>query len=107
VVRSDGSREILQGGGTVIGMGGVIPFEEGETTLRTGDRLYIYTDGITEHANSAAEFFGEERLSGHLVELKDFPLRIACTRVVELLHGFSEGHPMEDDVTLLGIEYLS
>jgi sigma-B regulation protein RsbU (phosphoserine phosphatase) len=107
VVRSDGSREILQGGGTVIGMGGVIPFEEGETTLRTGDRLFLYTDGITEHANSAAEFFGEERLSGHLVELKDFPLRIACTRVVELLHGFSEGHPMEDDVTLLGIEYLS
>lgn len=107
VVRADGSREILQRGGTVIGMGGVIPFEEGEITLRVGDRLFLYTDGVTEHTNGAAELFGEERFSGHLVELQKTSLNIACASMVELLHGFGKGRPLEDDVTLLGIEYLS
>lgn len=107
VVRADGSREILHQGGTVIGMGGVVPFEEGEFFLGAGDRLFIYTDGVTEHANGAEELFGEERFSGHLVELQATPLNIACARVIELLHGFGKGRPLEDDVTLLGIEYLS
>jgi sigma-B regulation protein RsbU (phosphoserine phosphatase) len=107
VLRADGSREILRQGGTVIGMGGVIPFEEGELTLGAGDRLFIYTDGITEHANGEAEFFGEERFSGHLAELQEIPLNVACARVIELLHGFGMERPLEDDVTLLGIEYRS
>lgn len=107
VVRADGSREILRQGGTVIGMGGVVPFEEGETTLGAGDRLFLYTDGITEHANGDAELFGDERFSGHLAELQEIPLNVACARMIELLHGFGKGRPLEDDVTLLGIEYLS
>lgn len=107
VVRADGSREILRQGGTVIGMGGVVPFEEGETTLGAGDRLFLYTDGITEHADGDAELFGDERFSGHLAELQEIPLNVACARMIELLHGFGKGRPLEDDVTLLGIEYLS
>jgi sigma-B regulation protein RsbU (phosphoserine phosphatase) len=107
VVRADGSRETLNRGGTVIGMGGAIPFEEGEITLRAGDRLFIYTDGVTEHTNSAAEFFGEERFSRHLAELQEIPLNSACAKVIDLLQGFGKEHPLEDDVTLLGIEYLN
>jgi phosphoserine phosphatase RsbU/P len=107
LLRADGSREILNQGGTVIGMGGVIPFEEGEVTLRAGDRLFLYTDGVVEQVNTASELFGEERFSGHLAELRESPLNIVCARVIELLHGFSGGRPLEDDVTLLGIEYRS
>lgn len=107
VVRADGRAEILRQGGTVIGMGGVIPFEEGETTLRTGDRLFVYTDGVIEHENGAAELFGEKRFSGQLAGLREIPLDIACTQAIDGLHDFGRGRPLEDDVTLLGIEYLS
>jgi len=106
VVRADGSREVLQRGGTVIGMGGVVPFEEGETTLCAGDRLFLYTDGVTEHADGTTELFGEERFSGHLVDLREVPLHGVCSRMIELLQGFGREKPLEDDVTLLGIEYL-
>jgi hypothetical protein len=34
-------------------------------------------------------------------------LNSACARVIDLLHGFGKERPLEDDVTLLGIEYLS
>ncbi len=107
VVRADGSAELLRRGGTVIGMGGVLPFEEGETTLHTGDRLFIYTDGVLEHDNGAAELFGEERFSCELTGLQQMPLNSACSRVIEVLHDFGRGRPLQDDVTLLGIECLS
>jgi len=107
LLRANGSWEILGKGGTVIGMGGAVPFEEGETTLNRGDRLFVYTDGITEHANSAAEPFGEDRFSAHLLELKEVPLLKACSQLIEGLQGFGMGRPLQDDVTLLGIEYQS
>jgi len=107
LLRADGSWEVLREGGTVIGMGGVIPFEEGTTSLNRGDRLFVYTDGITEHANACAELFGEDRFSEHLLELKEVPLLNACTQLIEGLQGFGSGRPLQDDVTLLGIEYLS
>jgi sigma-B regulation protein RsbU (phosphoserine phosphatase) len=106
LVRADGRCEALSRGGTVIGLGGVVPFEEGEAVLEAGDRLYLYTDGVTEHANGASELYGEERLALQLARLQAFPLGEVCERVVDSLHAFGQGRSLEDDVTLLGIEYL-
>ena len=52
----------LEEGGTVIGVFPEAVFEQGEISLEAGDRLVLYTDGITEAENAAGEQFGEERL---------------------------------------------
>lgn len=106
LVRKNGSLEFLREGGTIIGMGGVTPFAEGEAALSPGDRLYLYSDGIPDYMNAAGKFFGEERFFQKLVDLKETPLDVACEKVIENLYAFGKGSPLQDDVTLLTIEYL-
>lgn len=52
VFRRDGRIEKLKRGGTVIGLGGILPFEQQNETLYKGDRLLLYTDGVTDFMNS-------------------------------------------------------
>jgi sigma-B regulation protein RsbU (phosphoserine phosphatase) len=55
--------ELLKKGGPSIGMGDLnfiddrkIEFEEGRLTIKPGDKLFIYTDGIVEYQNYNEEF---------------------------------------------------
>lgn len=106
LLRRAGAPEILPDGGGLIGMGVGGPFLERRVKLATGDRLYLYSDGITEACNQQGEFFGLPRLLDLLERLRTTPLDEVCGRVIEALHRFGENEPRQDDVTLLGIEYL-
>lgn len=52
----------LDEGGPVIGAFQGSPFAQGEVQLRSGDKLLMYTDGVTEARNTSGEEFGEDRL---------------------------------------------
>lgn len=105
VVRRDGTSEVLSAGGTIIGLGSAMPFEEGDVTLRPGDRVYLYTDGIIEHENRNGEMFGEERLAADLRAGCEVPLHAVCERVMESMRQFGDGERPQDDVTLVAIEF--
>src|SRR4029077_16700706 len=62
VVRSDGSHERLRDGGTVLGVFASRTYEMGSAQLSAGDRVILFTDGVTEACNFAGEEFGEARL---------------------------------------------
>jgi sigma-B regulation protein RsbU (phosphoserine phosphatase) len=49
LLRKKGGVELLEEGGTIIGFGGRIPFEEEKKLLEKGDKMILYTDGITEY----------------------------------------------------------
>jgi sigma-B regulation protein RsbU (phosphoserine phosphatase) len=105
LLRADGSLETLDEGGGLIGVGGLGAFNEGEMSMRPGDRLYLYSDGITEHSNGPFELFGEGRFFRKLQELKKRDLDLVCEKMIEALHAFGRARPIKDDITLLGIEY--
>lgn len=105
LVRADGGSEPLRRGGPVIGMGNIIPFEEGELVLAPGDRLFLYSDGITEYMDPTGAFYGEERLFRKLSSQRKRSLDPACGRLIEDLYAFGRGSAIRDDVTLLGIEF--
>jgi sigma-B regulation protein RsbU (phosphoserine phosphatase) len=63
LLRGDGSVERLDAGGPVIGMFPEIGYEQSVIELREGDRLALFTDGVTELHDAAGEEFGEERLT--------------------------------------------
>jgi sigma-B regulation protein RsbU (phosphoserine phosphatase) len=67
-IRGNGEMDLLDKGGTIIGMGGLLPFEEGKKQVHPGDKLLIYTDGIVEYQNKDGEFYGDDRffLAGFL-----------------------------------------
>ncbi len=78
-------------------------------TLEPGDSLFLYTDGVTEAADTKNELFGEERLAAALKAAKttsNSPSAInSVVRMV--LSAFVEGTPQADDITLLTVRYLA
>ncbi len=105
LVRATGKTELLRIGGTMVGMGGVMAFEEGTVALEPGDKLFVYTDGITEHRNEEKDFFGEQRLYDEITGLRTRPVEKIVERVMDAVMTFSRRKP-RDDVSLLGFEYL-
>jgi sigma-B regulation protein RsbU (phosphoserine phosphatase) len=105
LLRSDGTLELLDKGGTIIGMGGVLPFEEGQKKAEPGDKLVIYTDGIVEYQDRQGGFYGDERFHEELRRLRDRPISEVVDGVVDSIMDYGDHHPPRDDVTLLGIEF--
>jgi serine phosphatase RsbU (regulator of sigma subunit)/DNA-binding phage protein len=103
LLRQDGSEERLATGGTVVGLFPEWDYQEAEVKLTGGDRLVLFTDGVTEAVNGAGEEFGEERLVAVVKRESNgsaSQLQRAITRAVtEHCSG-----TFQDDVTLLVVQ---
>ena len=104
--RADGSFEYLKtrAGFVLAGMEGV-RYRVGEITLGEGDRLFLYTDGVTEATNTENKLYGEQRLL-------DFMNANSGTKASELLpelkaniDEFVGQAPQFDDITMLMFDY--
>jgi sigma-B regulation protein RsbU (phosphoserine phosphatase) len=104
LVRGDGQIESLNRGGTIIGLGGGVPFDEGEIELHPSDRVFLYTDGVFERENAAEEAFGQDRVAHELYAARGDSLPVACERLTRQLNVFARGAPPTDDITLCGLE---
>jgi phosphoserine phosphatase RsbU/P len=97
--------QILDRGGLPISLGA--DYEQYNATLKAGGRLYLYSDGITEAMNPAREMFGQQRLLESLEQFANRPLPTSVSQLVEHVHGWREGAPMSDDVSILALECLT
>jgi len=70
-----------------------------ERSLRPGDTLAVYTDGITESFNAAGEEFGEDRLVDALRRHRHLPAQDIISAVVDEVRRFSV-EEQHDDITL-------
>jgi serine phosphatase RsbU (regulator of sigma subunit) len=100
--RADGSMEALSGaGGLVLGaMPGVV-FPEHAVQLLPGDRLVLYTDGVTEAFNSAEEAYGVERLVEEIRAHGAGPAAPLVERICRSVETFVGSVPQSDDITLI------
>jgi phosphoserine phosphatase RsbU/P len=105
LLHRDGSLRLLDVGGPIIGLEGIMPFREEELELRRGDKIIFYTDGVLEHRNEQGEFYGKQRLHGILKELKDLPVDALLTELLDSVMEFGNHMKLRDDVSLLGIEF--
>lgn len=100
--RADGSIEALTGaGGLVLGAMPGVEFPEHAVELRTGDRLVLYTDGVTEAFNAADEPYGEERLRGEVRAHGAGTAAGLIERICGSVAAFAGGAPQSDDITLI------
>jgi sigma-B regulation protein RsbU (phosphoserine phosphatase) len=100
VVHADGSHERLQEGGGVLGVFEEQRFGLGTVQLAPGDRVVLFTDGVTEACNSDGQEFGEKRLLTLLEERRALPATALREEIAAAIHEFSNGH-LTDDATLL------
>jgi serine phosphatase RsbU (regulator of sigma subunit) len=107
VGRRGGGDLLLDQGGLVLGIMEAVEYGEESIQLETGDRLVLYTDGITEAANAEQELFGEERLREVLRSLpSEVPARQVADRIFEALGEFLGGMEARDDQTLMVIRMV-
>ena len=90
----------LESGGPVIGMLRDSEYREGVVTLRPGDMLVAYTDGLCETANAAGEEWGWPRFQETLEACADVQARDIVEGVLECAEVFAGGAPQRDDMTL-------
>jgi sigma-B regulation protein RsbU (phosphoserine phosphatase) len=62
VVNADSKCTRLDAGGSVLGAFADLDYAQGEIQLNAGDRVLLFTDGLSEAADENKEQFGEQRL---------------------------------------------
>src|ERR1700730_3052400 len=100
VMHQDGSHHRLQEGGGVLGIFPNQSFALGTIRLEPGDRLVLFTDGVTEAGNTEGEEFGEERLVRLLNENRGASAKEIEKKILGAAAEFSRRN-WQDDATLL------
>jgi len=101
VRRADGSVEALGGaGGLVLGAMPGVHFPDHKFQLLPGDRLVLYTDGVTEAFNPADEAYGEERLIAEVKAHGNGAAAALVERICTSVTLFAGTAPQSDDITL-------
>jgi sigma-B regulation protein RsbU (phosphoserine phosphatase) len=100
LLHRDGSHERLQAGGGVLGVFPHQAFAAENVSLAPGDRLLLFTDGVTEAYDAEGEEFGEARLLQLMEENSGLSAPAMQGLILGAAAEFSRGH-WHDDATLL------
>ncbi len=100
LLRRDGSLLRLTKGGAVLGVFRDGHYQEAEVDLTSGDRLFLFTDGVTELTHLEGDEFGENRLIELLRENLHLGAAELQQKVMNAIVEFSGGE-FQDDATML------
>ena len=100
LLRANGELELLTEGGLLLGVLADAEYGCGSCVLGKGDTLLVYSDGITESRNGAAEEFGNARLEKHLRESQADSADAALFSVLGAVQDFAATRSLADDVSL-------
>lgn len=95
----------LDTNGFFIGLSIESNYEEKTLSVEPGDRLLLYTDGITEIKNMQGEEFGENKLAKIMVENVDIKGDDFCNLLFEEIMSYAPHENIVDDIAFLNIEF--
>ena len=102
LARADGTIVRLEEGGPAISrLFRDTPYVECEVPLAPGDRIVLFTDGVSEAANAAGQF-GEERIEELVLAMPEASAERLQQTIVNAAVSFAEGE-VEDDLTLVAV----
>lgn len=82
------------------GMDG-LPFTEHTITLEKGDRLLVYTDGVTEATDANEKLFGDDRLLAAMKGTEKMTAPETCKALRKSIDEFVGDAEQFDDITML------
>jgi serine phosphatase RsbU (regulator of sigma subunit) len=100
LTRQDGTQVRLEEGGLIVGAFQEAAYGQGQIDLRPGDRLVMFTDGVTEAANEEEEEFGEKRLAEACRRGRQLSAEALERSLFDIVTEFCGGE-FEDDATVL------
>ncbi|WCL48544.1 SpoIIE family protein phosphatase [Leptospira sp. GIMC2001] len=100
-----GETSYLEGEGTFLGM---FPeasdfYEDQHVFLEPGDKIFLYTDGLTEAENDDGEPFGDDKLLELVSQTRDMDIEAAVEFITAKHKDFIMGTDQKDDITIFGI----
>lgn len=98
---------LLKGGGPFVGLDQAELVDEQQIELKPGDRIYLYSDGITERRSQDGGFFGEKLLMESLARENQQPLQKQTDAVIADNDTYGAPLPPQDDITLVGLEIVA
>jgi sigma-B regulation protein RsbU (phosphoserine phosphatase) len=104
LIKKDGESRILGIGGMPVGLWPELEFDCFEAAIDPGDRLLLYSDGVTECMNAQGEAFGEDRLLTCLGSWATRPLDAMLGGLLMEIRKWRGTAEFGDDVSLLAIE---
>lgn len=106
ICKKDGSYEPykIRAGFVLAGMEGM-RYKCGTMQLSPGDRLFQYTDGVTEATDKDGRLYGMSRLGEILAQNAALPPTELLVKVKEDIDAFVGDAPQFDDITMLCLEY--
>ncbi len=104
LLRADGSWEFLAGEGVFLGMFPNEVYTDQTCQLQPGDRLFFYTDGITEAMNDEGDSFGLSRILSLAEHHKQASIEVLETAIFTAVADFCGEKGAHDDQTLVILE---
>lgn len=91
-------------GFVLTGMEG-LKYEARKTILRPGDKMLLYTDGVTEANDPDGNLFGEDRLHAYVNSVNEKPLQDILSGIRSDIDAFAKEAEQFDDITMVGLCY--
>lgn len=82
-----------------------IHYRQAALQMMPNDKIYLYTDGVTEATNTSYELYGDERLLSFLNAHSDSSGKTLLTAIRNDINSFAGDAEQFDDITMLHLEY--
>lgn len=94
----------LDSDGLVLGVRREVDFEEKSVALDAGDRVLLYTDGVTEAENPQGAFFGFDRLCILFSTFRNLPPEALIEMLLSEVRAFCGDAPLRDDISMVMLQ---
>jgi serine phosphatase RsbU (regulator of sigma subunit)/anti-sigma regulatory factor (Ser/Thr protein kinase) len=105
LVTDTGARFITDRHGPFVGPVAGSTYDVGELTLQPGERLVVYSDGVTEAMDPDEALFGEDRLNAEAMRSRGMDVENATTELIRQTLRWEQGD-RSDDVTVLMLDFV-
>jgi two-component system, sensor histidine kinase ChiS len=90
--------------GRILGFDFESKYETIEFSLQSGDRIFLYTDGVTDVINKNEEIIGEENIYNLIKEHSKLPAGELSRRIMHYLNRWSGKRELNDDISYIIID---
>lgn len=101
LLRRDGTNQLLATEGIPVGIFSDTVYVEQSVVLDPGDRVILFTDGVTEARNHEGEMFGNDRILAAAVDCRDRTVAELLTTIQERVAQHSAGEDCDDIAVLI------
>jgi sigma-B regulation protein RsbU (phosphoserine phosphatase) len=92
----------LSEGGIILGvMKTIMPYNSNSIQLQSGDKIIMFTDGVSEAMNPYSEEFSENRLEQLALTTSNYPSGETLQKIKTEIEQFAQGAPQSDDLTMM------